>query len=307
MEKTFNQNDIDELISSNKEESINLEFKRSDALKMTDSSKNEIAKDVSAFANSDGGIIIYGIQEIDHKASNYSYIDGNLFTKEWLDQVISSRIQRRIEGLIIDPIRIGEKIDQSIYVVKIPRSYNTPHMTSNKKYYKRHNFQSIEMEEYEIRDLYSRHSKTKLSICEPTFNLIPRMTAEGKHIELGMIIAINIENLGNIIEKDFKLEIGIPRQINSVSSTHGPILPGIIRNENDYSIFNVPNPSPIFQNERTCLCKLNLKITKDSINDFLSKKIILSLFYTYGFEKKEINLSENMIFNDKLLDLSDFG
>lgn len=172
MEKTYNQKDIDELISSNKEESINLEFKRADSLKMTDSSKNEIAKDVSAFANSDGGIIIYGIQENDHKASIYSYIDGDHFTKEWLDQVISSRIQRRIDGLIIDPIRIDGKIDQSIYVVKIPRSYNTPHMTSNKKYYKRHNFESIEMEEYEIRDLYSRHSKTKLKICDPTFNLV---------------------------------------------------------------------------------------------------------------------------------------
>ena len=33
-----------------------------------DKKKAEIAKDVSAFANSDGGIILYGIEEQEHKA-----------------------------------------------------------------------------------------------------------------------------------------------------------------------------------------------------------------------------------------------
>ncbi|MFH0895251.1 MAG: ATP-binding protein, partial [Bacteroidota bacterium] len=84
LKKIFTQKDIDNLISSNAEESTHLEFKRGDALNKDDKTKNEIAKDISAFANSDGGILIYGIEETDHKASKLSFIDGNDFDKERL-------------------------------------------------------------------------------------------------------------------------------------------------------------------------------------------------------------------------------
>lgn len=47
-------------------ESIHLEFKRSDAL-MTDRGRSEVSKDISALANSDGGVIVYGVAEDDHK------------------------------------------------------------------------------------------------------------------------------------------------------------------------------------------------------------------------------------------------
>lgn len=121
-----------------------------------DKKKAEIAKDVSAFANSDGGIILYGIEEQEHKAHALPYIDGNTYTKEWLEQVIQDNIQRRIEGLKIFPIRDNGDITKSIYIVKIPRSSNTPHMSADKCYYKRNNFRSVKMEEYEVRDLFYR-------------------------------------------------------------------------------------------------------------------------------------------------------
>jgi predicted HTH transcriptional regulator len=162
--------DINSLIDNEVEESIYLEFKEVRALDKCDGKKTEIAKDVSSFANSDGGIIIYGIQEKDHKAESITPIDGNIYTKEWLEHIINSNIHRNIPDLRIIPIRIDGKIDQSLYIMKIPYSLEAPHQSKDKKFYKRYNFESVPMEEYEIRQLYGRKVKSILKIDQWDFN-----------------------------------------------------------------------------------------------------------------------------------------
>lgn len=156
--------DIQDLIDNEVEESVHLEFKSAGALGKWDSKKAEMTKDVAAFANADGGIIVYGLSEQNHKAYALSFIDGNVFTKEWIEQVLNSGIQQKIKGLRIYPIRKDGNVEQSIYVVKIPKSYDTPHMSKDKKFYRRYNFEAVPMEEYEIRDLYNRKSRSKLLI-----------------------------------------------------------------------------------------------------------------------------------------------
>lgn len=106
----YTEKDLRELISSQAEESIHLDFKAAGALDKTNEKRAEIAKDVSAFANSDGGIIVYGITEENHVASNFSFIEGNEYTKEWLERVINDGIQRRVLGIQISPIRVNGDI-----------------------------------------------------------------------------------------------------------------------------------------------------------------------------------------------------
>lgn len=158
----YSTSDIENLIKIKAEGSIHLEFKSSESLGYSDSRRAEIAKDVSAFANSDGGVIVYGISEKDHCAESLSFIDGNEFGKEWLEQIINSRIQKRIPDLTITPVRFDNDILKTVYIVKIPQSHLSPHMSSDKRYYRRFNFQSIAMEEYEVRDLFSRRHERRL-------------------------------------------------------------------------------------------------------------------------------------------------
>ena len=80
----YSEEDIHNLIESKIEESIHLDFKASGALGTSSSQKKEIAKDVSSFANSDGGIIIYGIKEQNHVADSISFVDGTQYTKEMI-------------------------------------------------------------------------------------------------------------------------------------------------------------------------------------------------------------------------------
>ena len=57
------EEDIVELVQSGVPESLELDYKASPSLGTTDVQKNEISKDVSSFANSAGGSIVYGVVE----------------------------------------------------------------------------------------------------------------------------------------------------------------------------------------------------------------------------------------------------
>src|SRR5262249_53651360 len=92
----------------------------------------------------------------------------NDITKEWLEQVINSRIQPRIDGIRINQVPLSSQPGKVTYVVYIPQSNRAPHMSSDHRYYKRYNFESIAMEDYEVRDVSRRSEAPDLSI---TFEL----------------------------------------------------------------------------------------------------------------------------------------
>jgi len=79
--EAYTEEDINRIVNEGWEESLNLEFKSSNSLDITDHNKRELSKDISSFANSAGGIVIYGIDEHNHKASALSFVDGYIITK----------------------------------------------------------------------------------------------------------------------------------------------------------------------------------------------------------------------------------
>jgi hypothetical protein len=205
MEINYTEDYLRELIETQAEESIHLDFKASGALEKNDVKRTEIAKDVSAFANSDGGIIIYGILEKNHVANEISYIDGNIYTKEWIERIINNGIQRRIDGIEIFPIRIEGDIKKSVYVVKIPRSSNAPHMCVSKhQYYRRFNFESVPMEEYEVRDTFFRESTPKLEILGIKFGIVKETETE-----ILYSLSASIGNYGHQVCESYKLNFYI--------------------------------------------------------------------------------------------------
>ncbi|MHB1003395.1 MAG: AlbA family DNA-binding domain-containing protein [Thermoleophilia bacterium] len=145
-------------LDEKEKESIYLDYKGSDALGKTDRKKRELSKDVSAFANSAGGRLIYGVAEDGHFPTGLdSGIDPDEITKEWLEQVIGSLIHRRISGIRIYQVNLTSSAPGRVaYVLEIPQSNLAPHQAADKCFYKRYNFESRPMEEYEIRDVFLR-------------------------------------------------------------------------------------------------------------------------------------------------------
>jgi predicted HTH transcriptional regulator len=155
----WDEADILSLIKEQVQESLTLDYKKSDALAKTEGKKNELSKDVSAFANSAGGVILYGVEEDKHYPIQIDVgFDPNDISKEWIEQVINSTIHPKIDGLRINQIALNQSSPgRVIYAVSIPAATSrAPHQANDKRYYKRYNFQSVSMEDYEIRDIYRR-------------------------------------------------------------------------------------------------------------------------------------------------------
>jgi hypothetical protein len=175
--------DIDRLIRDGVQEDLHLDYKESPAIDR--SKRNELAKDVSAFANSDGGILIYGVIESNNlPVSKDSGVDHTAYSREWIEQVISSNITPKIDNIRIVPIPVSSS--NSIYCVEVPKSYRAPHQAPDKKYYKRFNFQSVPMEDYEINDVRSRHQ-----IVAPLMNF-------DVEIESGVVVSMVVSNMGSL-------------------------------------------------------------------------------------------------------------
>jgi hypothetical protein len=161
------ESDIQELIANKVQESLELDYKACGALVPTDSRmKKEISKDVSSFANSAGGTIVYGVVDDKHVPTriDVGYWPGEV-GKEWLDQVVNANIHRRIDGVRIKTVHLtGSAAGKVLYVVSIPQSVRAPHMAADHRFYKRFNFESVPMEEYEVRDTGRRSEAPDLKI-----------------------------------------------------------------------------------------------------------------------------------------------
>jgi len=167
MNNNWDQAKIQDYIDDGVEESLTLDYKAAGSLGKSDGKKKETTKDVSAMANSAGGIIMYGVKEFNdrnmrHLPEKFDGVDRTEFSKEWLEQVFNN-VRPRIPGLVIHPVNLNSAPTHVVYVVEIPQS-TTAHQATDWRYYKRFNFQSIPMEDYEIRDVMNRATTPEVSI-----------------------------------------------------------------------------------------------------------------------------------------------
>ncbi|MEO6588302.1 MAG: ATP-binding protein [Pyrinomonadaceae bacterium] len=159
MPKTWTEAKLNNFITSGIEESLTLEYKAAEALDRSEYKKKEMTKDVSAMANSAGGTIVYGISEFSaenrrHLPEKITPVNRNEFPREWVEQIINA-IRPRIDGIVIHSVNLSSGETHTAYIIEIPQS-NTAHQASDNRYYKRFNFQSVPMEDYEVRDVIFR-------------------------------------------------------------------------------------------------------------------------------------------------------
>ena len=292
--------DIQSLIDNEVEESIHLDFKSNGSLGKSEGKKKEISKDVAAFANADGGIIVYGISEKNHVADSFSFVDGNEYTKEWLEHVINSSIQKRMSDILIIPIRKDNDFTKSIYIVKIPKSLDAPHISKDKRFYKRFNFESVPMEEHEIRQLYGRKVKSKLVLN----NFSIRNYSKDENSEVYKFLCeVDIYNDGDIGEDNYKVNVIFENFDHNISLTwHRE------KSNYDYTLLerkrvkiSANSNMLIFPQETLTVLRFTLEVPKNVVIDFSDIKAQIFLFYLNGEDQMEENLSglEKVILNSE--------
>jgi len=200
--------DLEKYIKLEIAENIHLDYKASPA--MSKKKRDEICKDVSSFANSDGGLLVYGMLE--ENAIPTSLDDGvenSSISREWIEQVINTNIYPIIPDVEI--VEIKNEKTNSYFVIKIPKSINAPHQAPDKKYYKRYNFMSSPMEHYEIEDV-----KNRKSIVQPLVDF---------NVELyGHLIKLVVENIGDQVATDVNFEF------EKDFKWYGSVMPSALKN-----------------------------------------------------------------------------
>ncbi len=102
--------------------------------KIKDKEKREFCADVSAFANTDGGFLVYGIdQDAEGRANELSGIprpDNFDKLRNSLFQIIGSGIEPQLYGVDIEKVELDE--ERIIILVQVPPSWIKPHWVGEK-------------------------------------------------------------------------------------------------------------------------------------------------------------------------------
>ncbi len=141
----INQEFFESLIQNGIEENLHLDYKEK-----VDLNNAEIAKDISSFANKDGGNIIYGIKEFNQKPTKITPIQEK-GVRERIDQIALNGIDPSL-NIRIKPVDVDvDGVKGQIFVISIPKKYPRIHQAKKrKKYYQRTEFTTSAMSNSEI-------------------------------------------------------------------------------------------------------------------------------------------------------------
>jgi len=174
-----------------------------------DSVRDELAKQLSAFANTGGGQIIYGLTNagaVDNGGIARS-VRGRQPTKEWLENVIPNLTDFEIVGFNvyeIPPKATGSSLapDKSIYVVDVPDSERAPHQSRRDlKYYIRLGGNSQPAPHRLIEDIRNRARHPALDVHDLQ---VANATASGavnavkSRVQAGISVRFGLRNIGRV-------------------------------------------------------------------------------------------------------------
>lgn len=222
---TFTLKQLNMLISAKESEGLYLEFKRGAALGRDEAKKLELVKDCTGFANANGGKIIYGVAEdtVDGiaVASGFSPVLDPKIDKDWISEVLRSNSSPPLSSFEISEILFPDNAGRAI-VVEVAASSTAHQNLKDYRYYQRSGAVTNPMVDFQIRDVMNRRNKPELKITLET-NYVSK-TPELHRYQL----LVNIENIGTVTLRDWRLEIDIPADVfgDSRPGTMSSIHPG---------------------------------------------------------------------------------
>lgn len=276
------------LITGQWMESSELEFKSADTFlrpKNPDHLRDELSKDVSSFANSNGGTIFLGIDEVQHQATSLRGIPPSILDKERLEQLIFSNMSPRILDLHIRPVPLVQTEPGTFaYVIAVPKG-TTAHQARDKRYYRRYNFRAVPMEDYEVRDVMNRARGPALRLVlgaqSDANQFVWSTEAQLLHRPEGIWsnevgVQVRITNTGNIaLYSLFHLYVPLPDEEVRITVPETVRLVGRIAaiNRKDrlphrlsplYLLYTrtwmIPNDPPIFSDTSTIFATLSVQL-----------------------------------------------
>lgn len=269
-----------------------------------DAGMAKIAKIICAIANSGGGDIIYGIAVKRGRADCFEPVMSFNRSDDWLLNEIQSQIDKPIKDFKVDTLVFDDQSNSKIIHLSIPANNDQPHMFSDSRYYKWQKNKVVLLDEAEVRMLYG-----KLSACELEFlgiyntNGLPVLCA-GKYSSMSFYPKLLIRNAGNIVEKDYKVEISFPAKLYEESFQ--PLQSLFIRHDGANVVFGSKGNHPLFQQEIATMIEAKITVTQDNVDVFMSEYLNVALYFSNGIKKHSLKLSDTLTYNGRMLRKEEF-
>lgn len=165
--------EVERLVSSGIAESKTLDFKRELRLDK-DSDKKEFLYDLAAMANTDGGVLIAGIEEKKDSQKRASSVAGEIVGfpveneeqfRQRVEDLVYSSIEPRISGLTVRFVTAGGK---RVLLISVERFIGLPHMVTlgaTNKFYRRNSASKYLMDVHELDEAFAQNSRFKDAIA----------------------------------------------------------------------------------------------------------------------------------------------
>ena len=137
--------DIGQLITGRIEEGQQLEYKAE-----IQKNNGHVRREATAFANTAGGLIVFGIEAHDRVPIEIAWI-RETGLEERLTSILLTNIDPPLVGFAVYAIRSSDRAEDAIYVVAVDASLTGPHMTSDGKYYRRRGSITSPMEHDDVK------------------------------------------------------------------------------------------------------------------------------------------------------------
>ncbi|TGM60592.1 ATP-binding protein [Leptospira meyeri] len=296
---------IERYVEEMEQETLFLDFKtvRGGSLKSDDDKKN-LSKALSGFANSAGGLIVWGVlakknennidcatkcEPIQNISQFYSRL--NELTGEYVQPLVE-KVEHKI--LISDQIH-----DIGFAVSLIPESLSPPHMAViDGRYYKRSGASFYPLEHFDLEDMFGRRRKANLSLSHKLIN------SPGDANKINVQIIIQIVNTGKGVAEHVFLNLKPLAPYSIFAHGFGNFNHGLKRllrpQSNDGEIhFAATDGIVIHPNYKFDVTPINLTISKieDNIHPI---KIYYNLYTAGTIEKTGIYEISEEILRDEI-------
>lgn len=166
------------LVDAGASENTYLDFKR-DIPGRDARGNQDLVADVSAFANSSGGDLIYGVNEDgEGRAAEIVPQAGNMDEEtRRVQDVLMNGIEPRVPGLQVVPIPVAGGF---VLAVRVPQSWAGPHrVKSNNAFYLRENGRKRTLDVPEIRGLFLRSAQQAQRVRDFRTERLSQILADG--------------------------------------------------------------------------------------------------------------------------------
>jgi hypothetical protein len=260
----------------------------------------KFSKQISAFANAQGGRIFLGIRDDAHIDEGIPIDIKSGGTKPWLENLIQDIVSPRLQQYNVFEVQISS--ERAVYIIDVSASKQGPHQAKDQRYYLRISGMSRPMGHIHVEDVFRRNRTPNMKLKRLAPYETPQVVQTEQGIEVLQAFRIHLSNVGNSMAQHVGGEVSIPRTLMTKRARQ--------KTQEEQKIHYTQKPSemaffhylgiPIFPSQEVYFMVFWVGVTKKNVHHLQQGQFIRTRIYADDAEPKEdiIDLSSNAQFRD---------